>query len=105
MDINATRNVNQFIQLLAKTVVGQVDTFSQSAFRKILTLFQVIGRLFHSMSLPAFLHFQSLSHKSSKKSLLNIYSITSNNPANEFILLLMSFSKFLNIRRIALKRF
>lgn len=39
MDINATRNVNQFIQLLAKTVVGQVDTFSQSAFRKILTLF------------------------------------------------------------------
>lgn len=39
MDINATRNVNQFIQLLAKTVVGQVDTFSQSAFRKILTFF------------------------------------------------------------------
>ena len=39
MDINATRNVNQFIQLLAKTVVGQVDTFSQSAFRKILTRF------------------------------------------------------------------
>ena len=41
MDINATRNVNQFIQLLAKTVVGQVDTFSQSAFRKILTLFSI----------------------------------------------------------------
>ena len=102
MDINATRNVNQFIQLLAKTVVGQVDTFSQSAFRKILTLFSSYRP---TVSFDEFTGIQSLSHKSSKKSLLNIYSITSNNPANEFTLPLMSFSKFPNILRIALKRF
>ena len=39
MDINATRNMNQFIQFLAKTVVGQVDTFSQAALRKITSFF------------------------------------------------------------------
>ena len=27
LDINATRNLSQFIQLLAKTVIGKVDTF------------------------------------------------------------------------------
>ncbi len=39
MDVNATRNLNQFIQLLARTVVGKVDTFSQSTMRKITTFF------------------------------------------------------------------
>lgn len=31
--------MNQFIQLLAKTVVGQVDTFSQATLRKITSYF------------------------------------------------------------------
>ena len=31
--------MSQFIQLLAKTVVGQVDTFSQAASRKITSYF------------------------------------------------------------------
>lgn len=39
MDINATRNFTQFIQLLAKTVVGKVDTFSQSMMRKVTDFF------------------------------------------------------------------
>lgn len=39
IDINATRNMSQFIQLLAKTVVGEVDSFSQAALRKITTFF------------------------------------------------------------------
>lgn len=39
MDINATRNMSQFIQFLAKTVVGQVDTFPQAALRKITSFF------------------------------------------------------------------
>lgn len=39
LDINATRNLSQFIQLLAKTVIGKVDTFSQTAMRKITTFF------------------------------------------------------------------
>ncbi len=39
VDINATRNLSQFIQLLGKTVIGKVDTFSQTAMRKITTFF------------------------------------------------------------------
>lgn len=39
VDINATRNLSQFIQLLAKTVIGKLDTFSQSAMRKVMALF------------------------------------------------------------------
>lgn len=39
MDINATRNLTQFIQLLAKTVIGKVDTFSQSMMRKVTDFF------------------------------------------------------------------
>lgn len=39
MDINATRNLTQFIQLLAKTVLGKVDTFSQSMMRKVTDFF------------------------------------------------------------------
>lgn len=39
VDINATRNLRQFIQLLGKTVIGKVDTFSQTAMRKITTFF------------------------------------------------------------------
>ena len=39
MDINATRDLSQFIQLLAKTVIGKVDSFSQTAMRKITTFF------------------------------------------------------------------
>ena len=39
LDINATRNLSQFIQLLGKTVIGKVDTFSQSAMRKVMTFF------------------------------------------------------------------
>ena len=39
MDISATRNMSQFIQLMAKTAVGQVDTFSQAALRKITSFF------------------------------------------------------------------
>ena len=39
LDINTTRNLSQFIQLLAKTVIGKVDTFSQTAMRKITTFF------------------------------------------------------------------
>lgn len=39
VDINATRNLSQFIQLLAKTVIGKLDTFSQSAMRKVMAFF------------------------------------------------------------------
>lgn len=39
IDINATRNLSQFIQLLGKTVIGKVDTFSQNAMRKVTTFF------------------------------------------------------------------
>ena len=39
MDINATRNLQQFVQLFAKTVIGKVDTPSQSVFRKITSFF------------------------------------------------------------------
>lgn len=39
LDINATRNLSQFIQHLGKTVIGKVDTFSQSALRKVTTFF------------------------------------------------------------------
>lgn len=39
MDINATRNLQQFVQLLAKTVIGKVDTQSQSVIRKITSFF------------------------------------------------------------------
>lgn len=39
IDINATRNLSQFIQLLAKTVIGKLDTFSQNAMRKVMTFF------------------------------------------------------------------
>lgn len=39
LDINATRNLSQFVQLLAKTVIGKLDTFSQNAMRKILAFF------------------------------------------------------------------
>ena len=39
MDINATRSMEQFVQLLAKTVIGKVDTFSQLAMRKINSFF------------------------------------------------------------------
>lgn len=31
--------MSQFIQLLAKTVVGQVDTFSQATLRKVTSYF------------------------------------------------------------------
>lgn len=31
--------MSQFIQFMAKTVVGQVDTFSQAALRKITSFF------------------------------------------------------------------
>ena len=39
LDINATRNLSQFIQFLGKTVIGKVDTFSQSAMRKVMAFF------------------------------------------------------------------
>ncbi len=39
LDINATRNLGQFIQLLGKTVIGRVDTFSQAAMRKVTSFF------------------------------------------------------------------
>lgn len=39
MDINATRNLQQFVQQFAKTVIGKLDTPSQSVFRKITTFF------------------------------------------------------------------
>ncbi len=39
LDISATRNLNQFVQLLGKTVIGKVDTFSQSTMRKIMAFF------------------------------------------------------------------
>ena len=39
MDINATRSLTQFIQLLARTVVGKVDTFSQSMMRRVTEFF------------------------------------------------------------------
>lgn len=39
LDINATRNMSQFIQLLAKTVVGKLDTLSQNAMRRIMSFF------------------------------------------------------------------
>ena len=39
MDINATRNLQQFVELFAKTVIGKLDTPSQSVLRRITTLF------------------------------------------------------------------
>ena len=39
MDINATRNLKQFVELFAKTVIGKLDTPSQAVLRKITTLF------------------------------------------------------------------
>ena len=39
MDINATRNLQQFVELFAKTVIGKLETPSQSVLRKITTLF------------------------------------------------------------------
>ncbi len=39
VDINATRNLSQFVQLLGKTVIGKLDTFSQAAIRKVTTFF------------------------------------------------------------------
>ena len=39
LDINATRSLSQFIQLLGKTVIGKLDTFSQNAMRKVMTFF------------------------------------------------------------------
>lgn len=39
IDINATRNLSQLIQLLAKTVVGKLDTFSQNAMRRVMDFF------------------------------------------------------------------
>ena len=39
IDINATRNLSQFIQLLAKTVVGKLDSFSQNAMRRVMDFF------------------------------------------------------------------
>ena len=39
LDINATRSLSQFIQLLGKTVIGKLDTFSQNAMRKVMAFF------------------------------------------------------------------
>lgn len=39
IDINATRNVSQLIQILAKSIIGKLDTFSQNAVRKVMTFF------------------------------------------------------------------
>lgn len=39
IDINATRNLSQFIQLLAKTVVGKLNSFSQNAMRRVMDFF------------------------------------------------------------------
>lgn len=39
MDINATKDLGQFIQLLAKTVIGKLDNFSQATIRKITSFF------------------------------------------------------------------
>lgn len=39
MDINATRNLQQFVQLFAKTVIGKIDSLSQSVIRKITSFF------------------------------------------------------------------
>lgn len=39
LDINATRNLHQLVQLLANTVIGKLDTFSQSVVRKTMAFF------------------------------------------------------------------
>lgn len=39
MDVNATRNLTEFIHYFAKTVIGKVDTPTQSAYRKITAFF------------------------------------------------------------------
>lgn len=39
IDINATRNLSQFIQLLGKTLIGKLDSFSQNAMRKMMAFF------------------------------------------------------------------
>ena len=39
LDISATRSFDQFVQLLGKTVIGKVDTYSQAALRKVTTWF------------------------------------------------------------------
>lgn len=40
MDIYATRDLKAFIQLLAQTVLGELDTLSQSVLRKMTTFFK-----------------------------------------------------------------
>lgn len=39
IDINATRSLSQFIQLLGKNIIGKLDTFSQNAMRKVMNFF------------------------------------------------------------------
>lgn len=39
MDINSTRSLTQFIHYFAKTVIGRLDTPTQSAFRKVSAFF------------------------------------------------------------------
>lgn len=39
VDIFATKNLEQFVRLLANTIIGRLDTFSQSAMRRIQEFF------------------------------------------------------------------
>ena len=40
MDIYSTRDLKAFVQVLAKTVLGELDTLSQSALRKLMSFFK-----------------------------------------------------------------
>ena len=40
MDIFATRDLASFVRLLAKTVLGQLDTLSESALHKLTSFFR-----------------------------------------------------------------
>lgn len=39
MDVNSTRSLTQFVNLLAKSIIGKLDTPSQSALKKIMSFF------------------------------------------------------------------
>ena len=46
LDIFATKNLEQMVQLMASEIIGKLDTVSQSALRKVQEFFSSIDRWF-----------------------------------------------------------
>ena len=99
MDINATRNMSQFIQLLAKTVVGKVDSFSQAALRKITTFFANYRPTVSFDELTGIPTFSiAVAPDRQEESLKHIFEYLKQS-ANGFTLQLTSSSRLRNIRK------